>query len=50
MSILYNPPSKVIWIRKGNCSTQEIEIILRRHLKDIEKLSKNELPSVLSLI
>lgn len=30
-SILYGAPPKVIWIRTGNCSTAEIESLLRRH-------------------
>ena len=31
-------PPKIIWIRRGNCSTAEIEDILRRHLQDIQTL------------
>lgn len=30
-SILYGVPPKVIWLRAGNCSTAEIERLLRRH-------------------
>ena len=29
LSLLLGSPPKVIWIRRGNCSTQEIETILR---------------------
>ena len=29
MSILLDSPPKVIWLRRGNCSTSEIEKILR---------------------
>lgn len=28
-------PPKVIWIHRGNCSTAEIETMLRSHLDDI---------------
>lgn len=34
-SLLYGFPPKVVWIRRGNCSTAEIEQILRRHAADI---------------
>jgi predicted nuclease of predicted toxin-antitoxin system len=30
-SFLFGHPPKVIWIRAGNCSTDMIEAILRRH-------------------
>ncbi|HRK22300.1 MAG TPA: DUF5615 family PIN-like protein [Fimbriimonadaceae bacterium] len=29
MSVLYGPPPKVIWLRLGNCSIQEIEQLLK---------------------
>lgn len=32
---LYGAPPKVIWIRRGNCSTAAIEVILREHVGDI---------------
>jgi predicted nuclease of predicted toxin-antitoxin system len=31
LSALFGFPPKVIWIRRGNCSTREIEEILRFH-------------------
>lgn len=30
-SLLYGAPPKVVWIRIGNCSTSDIERLLRRH-------------------
>ncbi len=33
---LYGAPPKVIWLTVGNCSTDEIERILRRQCKPIE--------------
>lgn len=30
-SLIAGAPPKVIWIRRGNCSTSDIEAILRRH-------------------
>jgi predicted nuclease of predicted toxin-antitoxin system len=34
-SFLYGHPPKVIWIRRGNCSTAVIERMLRDHRADI---------------
>ena len=31
MSFLRGHPPKVIWLRTANCSTEELEAILRRH-------------------
>ncbi len=36
LSILRGFPPKVIWIRRGNCSTNQIEEILRSRLEDIQ--------------
>lgn len=38
MSVLLGAPPKVIWIQLGNCSTAEIEQLLRTHFKTIEDL------------
>lgn len=35
-SFLFGAPPKVIWIQKGNCTTSQIEDILRRHLADLQ--------------
>lgn len=29
MSFVFGPPPKVIWVRRGNCTVQETERILR---------------------
>lgn len=42
-------PPKVIWIRRGNCKTQAIEAILRRHRDDIEALDRDGVVGVLTL-
>jgi predicted nuclease of predicted toxin-antitoxin system len=36
LSLLFGVPPKVIWIRRGNCSTKEIEEILRTHNQEIQ--------------
>jgi predicted nuclease of predicted toxin-antitoxin system len=43
LSILYGPPPKVIWIRLGNCSTEQIIVLLRhRHSEIVEFLADGE--------
>ncbi|WP_339378327.1 DUF5615 family PIN-like protein [Calothrix sp. NIES-2100] len=42
-------PPKVIWIRRGNCSTSQIEEILRSHLEDIQAFEKKPNLGVLTL-
>ena len=34
-AFLYGPPPKVVWIRRGNCSTREIENLLRVRHPDV---------------
>jgi len=41
-SLLKGYPPKVVWIRRGNCSIEEIEEILIKHTSDIEKLIEND--------
>ncbi len=40
-SLLFGFPPKVIWIRRGNCSVQDIEKILRDHLADVIEFMKD---------
>ena len=35
LSILYGPPPKVIWVRLGNCSTEQIIALLRHRRGEI---------------
>jgi predicted nuclease of predicted toxin-antitoxin system len=43
LSILYGPPPKVIWIRLGNCSTEQVIALLRhRHGEIAAFLAENE--------
>ncbi len=42
-------PPKIVWIRRGNCSTNEIEAILRRHLLDIQALAADPQAGMLTL-
>ncbi len=49
LCILLGFPPKVIWIRRGNCSTSSIESILRLHAKEIEALNRDEIIGILTL-
>jgi predicted nuclease of predicted toxin-antitoxin system len=47
--ILRGFPPKIIWIRRGNCSTGEVEAILRSHLQDIQALNNDSTLGILTL-
>ena len=49
-SFLYGHPPKVVWIRRGNCSTATIESILREHKDDLVKFGESEQGSFLALL
>ena len=38
-STIHGMPPKVIWLRRGNCSTPTVERILRNHYSDIESFA-----------
>ena len=42
-------PPKIIWIRRGNCSTQDIETILRENYSAISALSEESETGILTL-
>jgi len=42
-------PPKIIWIRRGNCSRHDIEIILREYYSEINALSENTETGILTL-
>ncbi|MBW4644202.1 MAG: DUF5615 family PIN-like protein [Goleter apudmare HA4340-LM2] len=49
LSILHGFPPKVIWIRRGNCSTNQIEEILRSHSENIQVFVQDACLGVLTL-
>lgn len=49
MSILRGFPPKVIWIRRGNCTTAEIEKTLRNNFQAIEQIEGDEVIGLLTL-
>ena len=49
LSLLLSFPPKIIWIRKGNCSTKDIENLLRDSYTAISELSENPNTGILTL-
>lgn len=49
LSLLRGFPPKVVWIRRGNCSTNQIEEILRSHHQDIIQFNDDSSLGVLTL-
>ncbi len=49
MSLLLGFPPKVIWIRRRNCSTREIELILRENQPAIIALDNDHNTGILTL-
>src|SRR6266403_3055239 len=48
-SFVFGPPPKVIWVRLGNCSTSQVEQLLRLHFNAIEAFYEDAYASFLSL-
>jgi predicted nuclease of predicted toxin-antitoxin system len=49
LSVLYGPPPKVIWIRLGNCSTDEVIQLLRMRRDEIDAFVVQEEAAFLAL-
>jgi predicted nuclease of predicted toxin-antitoxin system len=48
-SLVLGPPPKVVWVRCGNCSTDALESLLRRHREDLRKFLTDETSAFLVL-
>jgi len=48
-SFLYGFPPKVIWVRLGNCSTADVERVLRTNFDTIKSFYEDKYASFLSL-
>jgi predicted nuclease of predicted toxin-antitoxin system len=42
-------PPKVIWIRRGNCKTLDIETLLRKHYDDLLEMAGDQIVGILTL-
>jgi predicted nuclease of predicted toxin-antitoxin system len=49
LSILHGPPPKVIWIRVGNCSTDDIMQLLKERYTDIQAFMAHQEAAFLAL-
>ncbi|HEU4870393.1 MAG TPA: DUF5615 family PIN-like protein [Pyrinomonadaceae bacterium] len=49
LCVLRGFPPKVIWIRRGNCSVDELAQLLRHHVTQIDALEIDPLNGVLTL-
>ena len=50
LGFTYGYPPKIIWIRRGNCSTGEIEMLLRKHRDSLRAFYEDEQEVVLTLV
>jgi len=48
-SVLVGAPPKVVWIRLGNCSTQEVERVLRSKILEMQRFLEDERETCLLL-
>jgi predicted nuclease of predicted toxin-antitoxin system len=49
LNVMLGYPPNVIWIRRGNCTTGEIESILRSNYEAVESLAEDEGVGILTL-
>jgi predicted nuclease of predicted toxin-antitoxin system len=49
LSFLHGSPPKLIWIRRGNCTTAAIEEILQARFEDLERFVVNTEAAFLAL-
>ena len=49
LSVMFGPPPKVIWVRLGNCSTDDVIRLLRDRREEIEAFLQHEEAGFLSL-
>ena len=49
LSVLYGPPPKVIWVRLGNCSTDDVIRLLRVRREEIQGFLAHEEAAFLAL-
>jgi predicted nuclease of predicted toxin-antitoxin system len=49
LSVLHGFPPKVVWIRLGNCSTSDIEQLLRRRFEQVVAFAAHEEAAFIAL-
>jgi predicted nuclease of predicted toxin-antitoxin system len=48
-SFMFGAPPKIVWVRLGNCSTKEVEELLRQHTEALIAFHEDDYASFLSL-
>ncbi len=48
-SMLYGHPPKVIWVSLGNCTTAQVERLIRKNLREITAFEQDEKAAFLML-
>jgi predicted nuclease of predicted toxin-antitoxin system len=48
LSVLRGSPPKVVWLQLGNCTTAQVEAVIRAHFADIEAFHQD--PSLGTLV
>lgn len=48
-SFMFGAPPKVVWVRLGNCSTSEVEELLRQHIEALKAFHEDGYASFLCL-
>jgi len=49
LSVIRGAPPKVIWVRLGNSTSEEVASLLREHLDDVRRFAEHEDASFLAL-
>lgn len=47
--LVYGFPPKILWIRRGNCSTDDVERLLRENLEAVETMAEDPDIGILTL-
>ena len=42
LSFLHGPPPKVVWLRVGNCSTEQVLSVLRKHVDHLRAFEADD--------
>jgi len=48
-SFTFGAPPKIVWLRRGNCTTSDIETVLRERHADVKKFAKDKTGTFLEL-
>jgi predicted nuclease of predicted toxin-antitoxin system len=50
LNTLHGFPPKVIWLQLGNCTTKQVENLLRRYYEAVKRLTESDSIGILSLV